>query len=82
MGRYFDHAARKLASGISRREAMRLLGVGMGGLLLPLLKPQRADAEPSLACQEYTEFLCPNLLGPTCCKNGQVCGLLGCGSPL
>lgn len=90
MGSYFDHAARRMASRMSRRDAIGMIGVGFGSLLLPFLGGKSAQAAqptnppptPGPSCKEFEEFFCPNLVNPTCCKNGVHCGLLGCGSPI
>jgi hypothetical protein len=68
----FDDFARTLASGVSRRRALRLLGGGVAVSLGALVGVGRARAAPS-SCSVF----CANLSGPQKAACKQACRACG-----
>ena len=68
MEHWFDDLARSIAGGLSRRAALRRIGVGIAGGLLGSFLGGQAWAQPQRVCQPG-EAAC----GPRCCPAGQAC---------
>jgi hypothetical protein len=84
MDKQFDDLSKSLAEGVSRRVALRKLGIGMVGILLAAVgigSPTRADAQIGRCA---TDADCGYLSGQACCNGkcvylntDQDCGACG-----
>ncbi len=80
MSSLFDDISRVIASPVSRREAVRLIGGAAGGALLTALGFSKAAAWQG----DSSEWHCEKGLtvcGKSCCKSNQVCCKGQCCNP-
>jgi hypothetical protein len=80
----FDALTRSMAGAVSRREALRKVGVGMGAAFVAALIPSSALGK-ARTCPPGRQVGCP---GVPCCQNGTTCcsaaasgGTAGCCAP-
>lgn len=73
----FDQVAKAVAAGqLTRRQALKRVGIGAGVGLLALVGGSRtAFASSSQVCQQKGEDCSPS--GPTCCKGLKCSGVQG-----
>jgi hypothetical protein len=67
----FDHLAKTLAEGVSRREALRRLGGGMAGFLLASLGLGRAWGQDPRDLEEFCRNIPPGHERDKCMTEGQ-----------
>jgi hypothetical protein len=84
MPEHFDALTKSLAGAVSRREALRKAGVGMGAAFLAAFIPSSALGARR-TCPPGRQVACP---GVPCCQNGTTCcsanatgGTAGCCAP-
>jgi hypothetical protein len=73
-----DDIARDLASGTSRRQALRVLGAGVAAGLLSLSGPAAALADRRCRrvgekCKQSTDCCVGTCCAGVCCADGQIC---------
>ena len=96
MADQFDHVARGLAQGMSRRKALQVLGAGVAGTLMAVAGGGSAlAARPTCrgdqtrcgdgCCQKKNQFCCGDPADPErmgCCPNGTICCFDTAGNPV
>jgi len=61
MGKYFDELSKSLASGVSRRAALRRFATGMAGALVTSVLPGRGEPVAAGGVEDHCQHFCDDL---------------------